>query len=748
MKNKMLQMLKLTLVFWLTSSITGVYAQVNCSELFFSEYIEGSSNNKALEIYNPSMSTIDLSNYSIKIFANGSASANVTIPLSGMIASYSVFVITHTSATPNLLNNADLTSGSLSFNGDDAVVLVSTTDTVDIIGIIGTDPGSSWSNNGVSTANQTILRNFAVQIGIGNDSTNFDPSIEFTSLGLDDFTNIGIHTSSCSSSSCTATSDTIIREFCSGDTITFNGDEVTTTGIYYDSLQSLGGCDSVIVYNLIFNNAVSYTSTVTIDAFGSELQLIITDTTGGTVLNVTSGFPDGQSGNTYSIEHCLSNPCINYYLFDAAGDGMDSPASVTVTDASSTTVLQVLDTDFNNDLIGFVLCNSTPCTATSDTIIREFCSGDTITFNGDEVTTTGIYYDSLQSLGGCDSVIVYNLIFNNAVSYTSTVTIDAFGSELQLIITDTTGGTVLNVTSGFPDGQSGNTYSIEHCLSNPCINYYLFDAAGDGMDSPASVTVTDASSTTVLQVLDTDFNNDLIGFVLCNSTPCTATSDTTNQNVCMGDSLVFGGQTVIATGIYYDSLQSIGGCDSVIVLSLTVNPLPTIIAMVSEDTVCSGQDVILYGQGGLNYIWDNNVTDSVATVVSQTTTYYILGEDANGCVNEDSITVVVTSDSVPEILIFTADSLLCDGEGTSFSSLVANAGQNFTYQWKRNGNNVGTGLATYNSQAPSTNDGDIITCVITTTNSCVSAVISNSITISVGTIDTVSVTETICVGDT
>ena len=79
MKNKMLQMLKLTLVFWLTSSISGVYAQGNCSELFFSEYIEGSSLNKGLEIYNPSMNTIDLSNYSVKIFANGSSNATITI---------------------------------------------------------------------------------------------------------------------------------------------------------------------------------------------------------------------------------------------------------------------------------------------------------------------------------------------------------------------------------------------------------------------------------------------------------------------------------------------------------------------------------------------------------------------------------------------------------------------------------------------------------------------------------------------
>ena len=44
----------------------------NCSQLFISEYVEGSGNNKALEIYNPTASAIDLSGYRIERFSNGS----------------------------------------------------------------------------------------------------------------------------------------------------------------------------------------------------------------------------------------------------------------------------------------------------------------------------------------------------------------------------------------------------------------------------------------------------------------------------------------------------------------------------------------------------------------------------------------------------------------------------------------------------------------------------------------------------
>lgn len=55
------------------------------ADLFFSEYIEGSSNNKALEIFNGTGAAIDLSAYSIQMFFNGSVSAGLTINLTGLL---------------------------------------------------------------------------------------------------------------------------------------------------------------------------------------------------------------------------------------------------------------------------------------------------------------------------------------------------------------------------------------------------------------------------------------------------------------------------------------------------------------------------------------------------------------------------------------------------------------------------------------------------------------------------------------
>jgi len=93
--------------------------------LIISEYIEGSSFNKALEIYNGTGSAVNLgaSNVTVQIFFNGSTSAGQTISLSGTLADGDVYVLAHPSADPAILAVADQTSGGVLFNGNDAITL-------------------------------------------------------------------------------------------------------------------------------------------------------------------------------------------------------------------------------------------------------------------------------------------------------------------------------------------------------------------------------------------------------------------------------------------------------------------------------------------------------------------------------------------------------------------------------------------------------------------------------------------------
>ena len=110
--------------------ITSTLASAQCSDLFFSEYSEGSSNNKYLEVYNPSGASIDLSTYSICVIGNGGSFTN-TFQLYGTLGSDKVFVVSTDQSDPTaILTKADtaLSFPSVAhFNGDDAVCLLSGT---------------------------------------------------------------------------------------------------------------------------------------------------------------------------------------------------------------------------------------------------------------------------------------------------------------------------------------------------------------------------------------------------------------------------------------------------------------------------------------------------------------------------------------------------------------------------------------------------------------------------------------------
>ncbi|PMB49563.1 hypothetical protein CEN40_04580 [Fischerella thermalis CCMEE 5205] len=167
-------------------------------DLFFSEYIEGSSNNKALEIYNGTGAAIDLGSegYIVQMYFNGSTSAGLTINLTGTVANEDVFVLAQSSASAVILAQADQTNGSGWFNGDDAIVLrkggVSGT-IVDSIGQIGFDPGTEWGSGLTSTADNTLRRKSGFS-GDTNTFDVFDPAVEWDGYPIDTFDDLGVYT--------------------------------------------------------------------------------------------------------------------------------------------------------------------------------------------------------------------------------------------------------------------------------------------------------------------------------------------------------------------------------------------------------------------------------------------------------------------------------------------------------------------------------------------------------------------------
>ncbi|MET1257068.1 ExeM/NucH family extracellular endonuclease [Aliikangiella maris] len=163
-------------------------AQAN---IIISEYVEGSSYNKAIELVNLSTSPIDLSQYQIEFYFNGSSSAGRTINLTGTVGANQTFVLGHSSAVAAIKSVANQTEGGSWYNGDDAVVLTLAGQVVDSIGQVGFDPGSAWSSNGVTTANNTIRRSTNVVSGDTNPSDLFTVDAQWQGFGQDVFDDLG-----------------------------------------------------------------------------------------------------------------------------------------------------------------------------------------------------------------------------------------------------------------------------------------------------------------------------------------------------------------------------------------------------------------------------------------------------------------------------------------------------------------------------------------------------------------------------
>jgi hypothetical protein len=159
-----------------------------------SQYVETNSGTtpKGVEIWNNTGGTLDFSvnNLMIQKGVNGNPPSNDVTVSSGTLASGAVMVIgtsdMGTYLTNNNLSGVSYVDESFTFNGDDALVVIFGTDTTDIFGVPGTDPGSAWSGNSVSTANQNIQLIPGLTTGITTVANAWsDPSTRFETESTD-----------------------------------------------------------------------------------------------------------------------------------------------------------------------------------------------------------------------------------------------------------------------------------------------------------------------------------------------------------------------------------------------------------------------------------------------------------------------------------------------------------------------------------------------------------------------------------
>ena len=192
------------------SSANGsVNFQVNVAEapefprVFISEYVEGSSYNKAIEVFNNTGADLSLASCELRLYSNGSATSTASVRLgedNETIPHGGTFVVCHKSANEAILSICNLQNSSVcNFNGDDALDLVCDDIVVDTFGQIGFQPNKEWigSQGKARTADRTLRRKCGIGQGQPDGSGPFDPDLEWDNYAKDTFSGLGSHQVTC-----------------------------------------------------------------------------------------------------------------------------------------------------------------------------------------------------------------------------------------------------------------------------------------------------------------------------------------------------------------------------------------------------------------------------------------------------------------------------------------------------------------------------------------------------------------------
>ncbi len=473
----------------------------------------------------------------------------------------------------------------------------------------------------------------------------------------------------------------VVASICQGQVYSFGSQSISAGGVYQNYLNSANGCDSIVTLTLIVLPVSAITLRDTICQgqsylFGSSLltqsgvynrillssngcdslvQLVLTVSQLLTS-TINAGICQGQSymfGN-----QILVNPGTYSQVFQS-GTGCDS----------------------------LVVLHLAGLPSRSSAITASICQGQSYAFGSQALTAAGTYTRTLVGANGCDSVVTLTLVVNS--------------------------GSATSVTASICQGRS---YAFGSQTLTTAGTYTRTLVAANGCDSVVTL-VLSVTNTVVVAVRDTlcqgqtyvfgsqilstagVYPRTLVGVNGCDSTVVLTLTVNPNSGsilldtICQGGSLVFGGDTLGVPGVYYDTLASANGCDSVVQLLLLVLPNPQVQIMAMGPTVlCSGDSVVLLAQGSTahrTWQWYRNgvvlagSNDSVLTVTT-TGTYYVVVQNLQGCVSTSSTLFIQVNPTPTPVATLSGGVLSLSG------------GPYTSYQWYRNNTPLtGATQATY-----------------------------------------------------
>ena len=382
----------------------------------------------------------------------------------------------------------------------------------------------------------------------------------------------------------------ISHVICEGSAYTENGFNVSEAGTYTRNLQTVNGCDSIVTLTLSVNPVANTNLTAAICEGSAYTE---------------NGFNVSEAGtytqNLQTVNGCDSivtlnlsvNPVANTNLAVAICEGSAyTENGFNVSEAGTYT--QTLHTVNGCDSIVTLTLSVKPVESTN--LTAAICEGSAYTENGFNASEAGSYTQTLQTVNGCDSVVTLNLTVNPVAN--------------------------TNLTAAICEGT---TYTENGFNASEAGTYTQTLQTVNGCDSVVTLTLT--------------------------VNPVEST--TLSAAICEGATYTENGFNVSEAGTYTQNLQTIDGCDSIVTLTLTVNPVynETITAAICEGTT--------YNENGFNASEAGTYTQNLQTV--------------NGC---DSIVTLTLSVKPVESTNLTA--AICEGSAYTENGFNASEAGSYT----------------------------------------------------------------------
>ena len=735
MKIRGILLVTLTLVTLIIDSRSGLL-KAQCSDLFISEYVEGWSNNKAIEIYNPTSSPINMNGYTLVRFRNQNSTPTNPINLVGTIQPYDVYVVVldkrdslgtgfeapvwdSLQAKADTFCNPLYNSGAeaMYFNGNDPMAILKNggATIVDIFGKISdlANP-DGWGFYGIDSIgnslyvskDHTLIRKSGIQTGVTSPPSTFDPYIEWDSLPANTFSSLGSHTCDCSVGpgvpfyniseingiNGTGVDDSI-GVYCELRGVVY-GYNVRPSGLHFGLIDPTG---SIVVFKSTGNVGYMVQETDTIRVWGTLSQYFgLTELVADSIVLVSTGKTLKSPTITTTINEGLESDLIkfeNAWLVTPSQWTNLSPGfNVDITDGTNIMEMRI---DADVDIFGTA--------APMDTFHVTGLAGqfDSLSPYLDSYNIRPRYLADIQTVVSCGvtsslAQTVSGVCAGSSIAFTSTSTGATSYIWLQNGVSFAS-GTATTVTQFFPTAGS---YTITLIASN----------GGCSDSSTTAVTINSVPTVSVTA-------NGPTTFCTGDSVVLVATSGTAIlyewSTGAFGTSI-----TVSTSGSYSVTVTDFSNCtgvSSAITVVVTNGLNPTITAN-GPTSFCPGGSVTLSASVGATYLWSTGATTQEITV-SAAGSYTVTVTDGTGCSGTSAPTTISITTGLTPTITASGPTTFCQGGSVSLS-----ASTGATYLWSTGETGKDTTVSAAGSYTVTVTDG--VGCSGTSTATTVSVMAS------------------------